>query len=60
MTERQSATWQRMVEQARADAAYYQQQPERNSHLGQRFRDRRIEECEAILAIDALIRKERA
>jgi hypothetical protein len=55
--EEKRAEWERMVSQAQADAAYYGAQPAGSAVFGRRFRERRLAECETILAVDAILRE---
>lgn len=58
--EEKQATWERMVAQAKADAAFYATQPDGSSAFGRRFRDVRLAECETILAVDAILKNKEA
>lgn len=53
-------TWRRIVEAAAADLAYFTKQPEDASVFGRRFRERRLAECETLLAVDAILKERTA
>lgn len=55
--EEKRATWQRMVERAQADMAYYAGLGDGDTRFGRRFREARLAECETLLAVDAILRE---
>lgn len=57
MTDQQRAAWRRLVEDAQADHVYYSQfaPDDPPSAFGRRFGALRLAQCDAILAVDALL-----
>lgn len=54
--EEKRSTWQRMVERAQADLAYYAGLGAGDTQFGRRFRNVRLAECETILGVDDILR----